>query len=437
MDLLDIPKLYTAVAEVSACLMYSLLLPRRHSKKVIAAIFAAAYILFGIFHWLSSYIDNNILWLLYMATAFTSMYVLVWITADETWHAKLYVAVRAFVLAEFVASLHWQIYFWLYTLIYAELPLVTSIVSHVSMVVMYAFIFWGYYMLERQHYPRTSRLGITPQELSSSVIAAVSAFIMSNLSFAVTNTPFSGISTSIFYIRTLADLAGLLVLYSQQEHHNELSMRTENMAMNSIIEHQYSQYQLSLENTEQLKREFHDLKHYMIAIRSETDPQKKEQYLQDLEHAIDIQESLSNTGSSVLDAILTAKQLSCLQNDITFTCMADGSLIGFMDVKDICSIFGNILDNAMEHVMRYDPEKRVISLSVTQKNEFVLIECVNYSDVTLDLDENSMPVTTKKDKEIHGYGLKSIRLAAGKYGGNMTIQNKDELFSIRLLIPVQ
>lgn len=56
-------------------------------------------------------------------------------------------------------------------------------------------------------------------------------------------------------------------------------------------------------------------------------------------------EAQNKTGNKVLDTVLTSKSLYCNKNGITFTCVADGTLLGFMDVMDICSIFGNALDN--------------------------------------------------------------------------------------------
>ena len=80
--------------------------------------------------------------------------------------------------------------------------------------------------------------------------------------------------------------------------------------MNIVLQRQYDQYRLSIDNIELLRREFHDLKHYMIAIRSEQDPKKKEQYLLEMEEAIHTQEALTNTGNSVLDVVLTTKALT-------------------------------------------------------------------------------------------------------------------------------
>ena len=108
------------------------------------------------------------------------------------------------------------------------------------------------------------------------------------------------------------------MLFSMQEKREELRMRSENQAMNIVLQRQYDQYRLSIDNIELLRREFHDLKHYMIAIRSEQDPKKKEQYLSEMEEAIHTQEAFTNTGNSVLDVVLTTKSTYCMQKTYHF-----------------------------------------------------------------------------------------------------------------------
>ena len=436
MVITDIPKLYTAIAEFIACMLYISLLPRRRSIRQSILISAGALALFCVYHSLSSGIGMYV-WILYMIGAMLLMYLFIHIMTDDTRLDQAYCFVRAFVVAEFTASLHWQLYFWVYTVFLEDSPIPSSVVSFLSMLIIYGLIFLGIYLLEHKHFPADVRLAVTRKELISAVLTAAAAFIMSNLSFAYTNTPFSGISTSILYIRTLADFSGLLVLYSQQEHHDELRIREENMAINNILDYQYSQYQLVLENTERFRREYHDLKHYMIAIRNEPDAEKRSQYLTELEQAIDVQDAMSNTGNSTLDAILTAKHIDCLNHSITFTCMAEGELLSFLEVKSICSIFGNILDNAIEHVTGYpETDKRVIHLVVLKKNGFVMIDCGNYTENTLHLDPDELPQSTKRTHALHGYGLKSIRYEVEKYNGNMTIESKDQWYTIRILIPL-
>lgn len=58
----------------------------------------------------------------------------------------------------------------------------------------------------------------------------------------------------------------------------------------------------------------------------------------------------------------------CQNKEIQFTYMADGEKLRFMDAKDIHSLFGNLLDNAIEAMEKIeDKDKRVMELQVRQR----------------------------------------------------------------------
>lgn len=108
-----------------------------------------------------------------------------------------------------------------------------------------------------------------------------------------------------------------------------------------------------------------------------------------------------------------------------------------MDVMDICTLFGNALDNAIECELSIpDKEKRLIHLEVYTKKDFLVIRCENYCPAP-PIFQDGLPMTTKADREYHGYGLKSMRYTAQKYGGTMTVQAKDEWFQLTLLFPLE
>ena len=116
--------------------------------------------------------------------------------------------------------------------------------------------------------------------------------------------------------------------------------------------------------------------------------------------------------------------------------MADGSVLNFMEDMDISALFGNILDNAIESVEKLrEPEKRLIHLSVAKQKNFLRIRCENYCEEQLKF-ENGIPVTTKKDRRFHGFGMKSIKSTAAKYGGSVTTDLKKNWFELRILIPL-
>ncbi len=146
---------------------------------------------------------------------------------------------------------------------------------------------------------------------------------------------------------------------------------------------------------------------------------------------------MQKTGNNVLDTILFSKQLYCSKHQIAMNAVADGAQLGFMDVMDICSIFGNALDNAIESVLKLpDKEKRLIRIAVYTQNNFLMIRVENYYEERLEIEDGEYR-STKKNKANHGYGIKSIRYTAEKYSGSVSIQAKDNWFCLRVLLPIK
>ena len=77
---------------------------------------------------------------------------------------------------------------------------------------------------------------------------------------------------------------------------------------------------------------------------------------------------------------------------------------------------------------------RIISIKLQKKNSMVVIGCDNYYAEKISF-KNGIPVTSKGDTAYHGFGLKSIKRTAQKYGGTMTA-NADDMFHLTVIIPV-
>ena len=107
-----------------------------------------------------------------------------------------------------------------------------------------------------------------------------------------------------------------------------------------------------------------------------------------------------------------------------------------MSVADICSLFGNILENAVEaceHVS--DPQKRVVSLNVRNVAGQISVSEDNYFAGELRFS-GGMPLSSKGDPDRHGFGVKSIKMIVEKYGGTMDCRVTGDLFSLGCMIPV-
>ena len=209
--------------------------------------------------------------------------------------------------------------------------------------------------------------------------------------------------------------------------------RAEFHTMQKLWLEEQKQYRLTKENIEALNIKCHDLKHQIRSLREtgQVDPA----YLDSLERSVSIYNSAIQTGNETLDIVLTDKRLHCATHGIQFTCIAEGSRMAFMEVMDIFSLFGNILDNAIECETKLPPETRFIHLSVRAVNQLLLIHVENHFEGALEL-RDGIPLTTKDDKDYHGYGMLSIRRIVEKCGGNFEISTEDQLFQIDIMLPI-
>lgn len=365
----DIPKLYTALAEWLACVLFVRLLPQRYNAAKTAGILAAALPLFGLVQWLIGIVPLS-LWIPGMIVALVLMYATIWLCCRLNFCDTGFWWALAFTLAEFVASLEWQ----LYSFGASKMP-GSWWIQGLFLLAFYGGGFGVFLRLEQKRLRDKAPLHMTRRESISAAVIAICTFLISNISYVTTNTPFSGrMTTEIFWIRTLVDFAGVAVLLSMQDRWQDMQTQHELTAIQTLLKRQYEQYRISRDNSEAINRKYHDLKHQIQVIRMESDAARREEYLSQLEKGMQSLGVNQHTGNDVLDTILSDKQLYCSQHQITLTIVADGARLDFIETMDICSIFGNALDNAIEGVEKLaDPQQRLIRVAVY----------IHYADGTL------------------------------------------------------
>ncbi len=428
----DIPRFYTALAEWLMCVLYISLFPKKWSKGITVAICAGFLVIQTVFMVLTEEIAL-IFWIPVMLLAITLMFGTIYVCTDGSLALVGYNCAKAFLLAEFTASLEWQL-----SCFFRDATGQENMVLQLLMLFgIYTLLFFAAFRLERkmQSYRYCSNIAV--KEMMTVVFIVLFAFIFSNLSFVVTDSPFSGSSTAdIFNVRTMGDLCGLVILYAYQMKICEYMIEKELAAIQSVHKKQYDQYRYYQNSMEMIHIKYHDLKHQIMGLRGEKDEKNREEWLDHLEEELDENRLIHQTGNDVLDTILAAKIFHAQKYKATITCVADGKLLSSMHVADICTIFGNALDNALESVVTIeDPKKRLIHLTLSQQKGFVLINISNYMDKKIELTRGQLPQTSKKDKENHGYGLKSIQKTVEKYKGSMSIQTKEHWFELRILLP--
>jgi hypothetical protein len=432
----DIPRLYTGLAEWAAALVYILLArPRLRGWRRWTAVAAALPLITGLQvlagTWPLSF------WMLGMAAAVVSMCAFIHLCVAATLRDSWYLTARAFVLAELVASLEWQL--WVHyspQTPSAQTDPTAFAISLALLIVAYSLGFGTALRVERRNFPRRLALAVDGRTLITAMCIAVATFLTSNLSFFSTNTPFSGRQAmDIFYIRTLVDLAGFVALYAQQSNRNRLRDAIELAEARLVMSAQHEQYLLSKRNAEELSRMHHDLKHYAAAMLAEDSAERRSEYLQALEDTIRGYESELETGNALLDTVLGSKLKRCQQLDISMTCMVDGAALSFMDPMQLSALFGNAIDNAIEASARIpDPERRSIKVSAFAQGAFMTIRFENHLPYPVEFVDG-LPQTTKPNRRRHGYGAANMRRVVESLGGSLTFGVEDDWFIARALIP--
>lgn len=182
----------------------------------------------------------------------------------------------------------------------------------------------------------------------------------------------------------------------------------------------------------------HDVRNHMRLIgqlAQEAKDTKVINYLKDMEGTLKRYGNVAVTGSKILDLILNIKEQEAHEQDIAFHFFFDSMSGMQMKETDICSLFSNILDNAIEANKKLPVESRSISLSCARRREMLFIEIKNPVEEAIRI-EMGIPVTTKQEKVIHGYGFRIIRKIVDTYDGSWKVECTDKQFCLFMSLNV-
>lgn len=198
-----------------------------------------------------------------------------------------------------------------------------------------------------------------------------------------------------------------------------------------LLHQEREQYLITKENIEIINEKCHDLKHQIAFLRE----YRSDKYISEIEKAVMIYDSTVKTGSAVLDILLTEKRLQCESKNIKLTTVVNGRLLEFMEEMEVYSLFGNALSNAIDSVSVLPQEQRHIALKVRRLGDMCSIHVENPYAGEIKFSED-LPETTR-DKNWHGFGMKSMNRIVTSYGGVMTVTAQNGMFNLDILMPVE
>ena len=201
-----------------------------------------------------------------------------------------------------------------------------------------------------------------------------------------------------------------------------------------LLKQEQEQHDMSRETADIINRKCHDLKHQISALRHMSDADR-ESNITELERSVMLYENFIQSGNRNVDLILAEKNLMAEGKSIKLMCMVDGEKLNFLKTEDLYSILGNALDNAIESSEKeMDPEKRIIEVHIFQSGIFISIHISNPCAERPDFVDG-LPVTTKQDKDYHGFGMRSMRYIVEHYDGALTASWEDGVYILDILFP--
>lgn len=229
----------------------------------------------------------------------------------------------------------------------------------------------------------------------------------------------------------------VFIFYKLISKHYQEQNRQKEVFMEAELAH-FQQYKLAQEETARFR---HDIKNNLLCATDMLRQGKAEEanaYLQDLLEGV---ETLSNrhvTGDEILDSILAFKAQKMEEQGIDFR--LDGVVAGGLSWKpvDICNVFANALDNAIEACERLPQEDRQITMTIkaTMQNWLIRMENPVLEAVdTKRLFKKKDRFSSKSDPQNHGLGTYTMKHTVETYGGALQAEYADHKFLLDIMIP--
>ncbi len=177
----------------------------------------------------------------------------------------------------------------------------------------------------------------------------------------------------------------------------------------------------------------HDIQNHLLALNmliesGNIDSARK--YITEVSEQTDLAAMPVKTGSEVLDALLFKKTEQAREKQVSLVFEVNCSLTecGISDY-DLCTVFGNITDNAIEAVN----EKDTVTVKLSNQHDMLYISCKNPLRKALKKRGDRI-LTTKANPLSHGYGIARVREIAARYEGAVQITDEDGEFLIEILM---
>lgn len=203
-----------------------------------------------------------------------------------------------------------------------------------------------------------------------------------------------------------------------------------------IEQSHYAELEVALDQIMEAK---HDIKHHLgvldhLLLSEEYEEAKN--YFSEISSRYDNDINIVLTPNPTINALLSNKLHAAKTEKISFRYVINNLETLPAQHMDICSILGNLIDNAIEACVQIpEPEKRFIDLLIENRKQMLIIRVENSYDGTLLRKESHF--LSRKAENGHGIGLKHVERLVRKHFGNISICPEQYKFIVTVLLPLE
>lgn len=234
-------------------------------------------------------------------------------------------------------------------------------------------------------------------------------------------------AVSLVFVGTLT--AGVVMFF----HHFQM-LKTENkmlLELETLSENHIKDMELMMEKN---RIQTHDMKHHLLVLREYGQEKQWDSlmsYLNELSEDILAKKKTGWTQTGILDTILEQKKEKAESEGIEFSIQADRiGALPFSDLE-ICTLFSNLLDNAIEACEKIEGNRRWIEIQITRKSGMLYLTISN-SIKDRPSEQEGKLITNKQNHQLHGYGIKSVQKIVRKYEGDFSYQIRESEFIVTI-----
>lgn len=242
-----------------------------------------------------------------------------------------------------------------------------------------------------------------------------------------------GVSSIVNIILAYVVFGGFFAYLSVKGRADEQRKEMELLAVKA--KEQTECYEQINEYKHTVRKIYHDLKNHLLIAEAIKDEKTGEEYQKSLAEYFDGIFTRVHTGNEILDILIEKKLKLCQEKGIMFEANIDFRKGDFINLVDVCVIFGNIIDNAVEACERISDKEKKIDLFANRYEEFVVIRIKNPTDRIM--EKSGKLITQKKDQQRHGLGLIALKDSLNKYDGSFHYDVVNNEFTMTIMIPIR